>query len=203
MIKSSAIHSKKINKSAIVIKSDTPAPLVCPYNDFLPTEPIVSYAEEIQRTKLRDDFPFLFEPNCPDELKILVSDKITAFHNYTKAHERLFTAKDNSEMLVAVRDTVENFLNNRLIFAELDHYKKTGKLLKKHPYFKRKRRQEEIQKMSAGALAKLKEQLEMNIWRNKKLIDKEPGHRLTGDRLDRINDYEHSLTFVNSLLENR
>jgi len=56
----------------------------------------VSQAETIQpvptsskpKRKLRDDYPFLADPTCPPELKIIIGDKITSYHNYCDAYEK-------------------------------------------------------------------------------------------------------------------
>lgn len=153
------------------------------------------------RQKIREEFPFLSEPGCPDELKILVSDKITSYHCYVAAHARLFTVKSKEETFNAARDTVENYINNRRIYEELDHYKRHRHLLMQHPIFERRKREKEISSMSAAGLAGLKKKLEMNIWRNKKLIEKEPGHEQTFSRADKVKNYEFELKIVNRLLD--
>lgn len=154
-----------------------------------------------QRTKLREEFPFLSDPGCPDELKILVSDKITAYLGYVSSHERLFTAKTKEETFSAARDTVEFFINNRRIYLELEHYKRHRHLLMQHPIFERRKREQEISEMKASELSSLEKQLEMNIWRNKKLIEKEPGHKQTFNRAQKVKNYEYEISVVKRMLE--
>src|SRR5690606_8218532 len=50
----------------------------------------VNPAELNSKVKFRDEWPFLSQPDCPPELKILAANKITAYHHYTRAHELLF-----------------------------------------------------------------------------------------------------------------
>jgi hypothetical protein len=154
-----------------------------------------------EKNKIRQEFPFLSEASCPDEFKIMVADKITAYYNYIAAHERLFQAKDISEIKTASRDVLENFIENRQIYEELQHYKLKRKILGKHPVFQRIARAEQIKKMKVSEMINLRDRLKMNIWRTKKSIDEEPGSQLTRQRTERLKDYEFEFTVVNNLIE--
>jgi len=165
-----------------------------------PIETIVK-AKNDQRLKLRDQFPFLSSPDCPNELKILTGDKITAYYNYCAAHAKLPTSSSEGELLQNNKDVVENWLNNRLIFAEFEYYGQHKKMLMKHPIFKSMKREEKIVSMKVPELIKLLDKLKMNIWRNAKLIKEEPGSDLTNERLERIKTYEFELKIVLRLLD--
>lgn len=45
------------------------------------------------RPSFREDWPFLSDCDCPNELKILVADKITTHRRYVEAHENCTTAQ--------------------------------------------------------------------------------------------------------------
>ena len=98
---------------------------------------IVKSVPRDERVVLRNEFPFLSEPGCPEEFKILVADMITAHSRYMKGHDRLFEVanKDNETCFAAARETVENYIDNREMWEELEHYKKTGEILGKHRVF--------------------------------------------------------------------
>lgn len=147
--------------------------------------------------KLREEFPFLKDPKCPDQLKILVADKITAYEGYVKGHEDLF---DPEKILQSSGLTVESFINNREIFDELNHYKETGQFLGNHPVFLQNSRIDEIRKMTNPELIKLRDQLINNIDRTKKKIKDEPKHLETKNRKARVDDQEKELMEVKKLL---
>ena len=46
--------------------------------------------------KLRDEYPFLREESTPQELKALVTDKITAWYDFAEKHEKLAKMVENS-----------------------------------------------------------------------------------------------------------
>lgn len=94
-----------------------------------------------QQTKLRADFPFLNEKDCPNELKILVADRITAYRNYKAGHQKMVDFEQgkieltDEEKEALVNESMENFEENKLIFEELEHYQANKEILGKHPIF--------------------------------------------------------------------
>lgn len=157
-------------------------------------------ALEAVKFKLRDEFPFLSSKLCPDSLKVLVADMMTAYENYTRAHEELYNVTDENEAFAAADKLIENYLDNRAIWKELNHFKNTGTILGEHAYFAAQKRRGDLMKKSVPELIKLKEQLEMNIWRNKKKMDDDPKPHLLKQRQERIAGYETDLQIVKSLL---
>src|SRR5690606_4957300 len=87
------------------------------------------------KRKIRSDWPFLADPECPPELKLLISDKITAYRNCIQEYENLPKAISASEQLNTVRSLVTNFIANHDIYKELKYYKDTGKVLGEHKVF--------------------------------------------------------------------
>jgi len=150
--------------------------------------------------KLREHFPFLKQKDCPEVLKILTADLLTAYDNYVEGHQKLMQTANEEEMKKISEDVVENYLENRAIWDELHHYKETGKLLAKHPIFNWIKRREEIRKMNQADLVKLRDQLKNKIPRTKKLMADEPDHKDNGKRQERVEQFEKELKEVNQLL---
>ncbi len=162
---------------------------------------IATLPEEIVKTiKLRQEFPFLNDANCPDELKILVADRIKAYHTYVNAHQELFDATNDEELQAVAETVVENYLENQQIWNELNHYKETGEILGENNIFDWVKREAEIRAMQTGELAKLREGLKNNISRTKKLIKDEPTHKNTMEREVSVKQMTKELTLVNQLL---
>ena len=140
------------------------------------------------------------QSNCPGELKILVADMITAHEHYVNAHDSLFQATSADEIFNRSRDTVEYYLENRSIWEELHHYKKTGAILGKHSIFAWMNRRDHLRGMSVGDLVKLKINLDNKLIKNRSLIRKQPDHPNTHNRMEAIRLYEKESTEVNRLL---
>lgn len=160
--------------------------------------------ENIRKTiKLREEFPFLKEKSCPEVLKILVNDMITDYEAYMQAHERLFTALTPEDFAAASADVVENYLENRIIWEELNHYKEKNEFLGQHPVFSQMVRLEEIRSMSGTELVKLQNSLQNNIARNRKSVADDPDHKETENRLKRIEEYTAELEMVKRVIASR
>lgn len=157
--------------------------------------------EVIKTIRLRDEFPFLSLPDCPNELKILVSDRITAYHKYVEAHKRLFDATTSEELGELASTVVENYLENCQIWDELKCFKETGKVLGEHPIFKLEQRLAEIRSLDIPGLVRLKKSLENNLARTRKAVLDNPEHKETAARQGRIESYSLELAEVNRLLQ--
>lgn len=171
-------------------------------------EEVAAFVEQLpdfvrKSIKLRDEFPFLREKDCPDALKILVANMISAYEAYHLAHERLFTAMEPEDFAKASEEVVENYLDNREIWDELIHYKEHKTLLGLHPIFEALNRYEEIKKMNGTELVKLIKSLENNISRNMKLINDQPEHPETHNRKERVEKYQQELDEVRRVMEAR
>lgn len=111
-----------------------------------------------ERKKLRDDFPFLKEEDCPLELKALVTDKINAYEEYVVAHNQLLKHANKEielseeQVQELTKKSVEAFELNREIYEELNYYRANGKVLGKHPIFKTLTLKREVNSMSQDAL---------------------------------------------------
>lgn len=129
--------------------------------------------------KFREDWTFLSKPNCPNELKILAADKITAWKNYTDKHPELFEGKDN---YATAKYIVDNFKENRAIYEELNYYKEHGKILGKHQIFAHLEKLKGFKKLNIRELLETEKKLEQNIWRIESEIKKADKPHLLADR---------------------
>ena len=125
---------------------------------------------------------------------------ITAYDLYKQAHESLFTCATQQELHQASKETVKNYLENRLIWEELSYYKEHGTILGKHPIFSRLRRVDQIRGMKVSELVNLKIRLDNNLIRNRAAVRRQPKHPLTGERNARIIEMEAEMVEVNRLL---
>ena len=113
---------------------------------------------KIDAKSIRVEFPFLNSTDCPDEFKILIADKITAWNEYLDAHEQILQIL-SSEILGTELDTaalaekaVKAFDENQKIYDELNAYQTTGKVLGLHPIFKRLQLTREVEAMTPAQL---------------------------------------------------
>ena len=165
---------------------------------------ITELPEEIRKTiRLRDEFPFLNAKDCPDEFKILVSDMISAYARYVDGHKRLFDALTEDELSTISQNVVEDYLENRLIWKELEFYKKEGKPLGEHPIWASQARILEIEAMSTPDLVKLQGNLRGNISKNKKWLAGNPEGDKAASWAKKIEDYGFDLTIVQATLGKR
>lgn len=157
--------------------------------------------EEFSKSlKLRQEFPFLNEPNCPNELKILVADMLTAYYNYMEAHPQLALSENADELSSLAGTVVENYLENRSIWEELKHYQKKGEILGEHPKLKEMAFRNEIADLPTAELIKLKDNLYNKITRTKKqILDNKKPH-LKEERSDRVIEFESELLIVKKAL---
>jgi hypothetical protein len=125
-----------------------------------------------EKVILRKEFVFLEDSNCPEEFKVLVADMITSHTRYVKAHDRLYDVanKDNDQCFKVVSDLVENYIDNRNMWEELEHFKKTGKILGDHRIFTERKRREIILQMGFDELKLLRINLQRRIAYRKRLI---------------------------------
>ncbi|MFZ4705386.1 MAG: hypothetical protein ACOYMF_05200 [Bacteroidales bacterium] len=153
--------------------------------------------------KLRDEFPFLSTPECPKELKLLVADMLTAYDAYKKAHADCFTAENEEQLLEYAKSTVENYLDNRLIWDELNHYKETGEILGVHPIYEELKSMAEIKILNAKDLAKMKNNIRSSITKMRKSIEKGDKPELNLQRQASLVSKEKLLVEVENELKKR
>ncbi|KAA6342250.1 hypothetical protein EZS27_009980 [termite gut metagenome] len=148
----------------------------------------------------RGEFPFLNEPNCPAELETLASRKFAKYHGYVRLHKQLRDCTSLKECADVSRQLIDNYLENREIWEELNYYKVHHTLLGKHPIFKEFTRRKELLSLSVKELMHRKSKIENNIWRVKNEIKKNDKPHLDALRGERLLSYETELAEVNRLL---
>lgn len=160
--------------------------------------PIVD-ADEGRR--FRNQWPFLAEPDCPHELKILAADKITAYHNYTSAHRELFNCTTVEECFECAKKIIKNFTENRKILSEFAYYKEHRTCLGKHPIFAEMERISQVRALPISELFRKKKNLEDNIWRIKSEISKNNKPHLLVEREQRLVIKERELREIERMIE--
>jgi len=123
--------------------------------------------------RLQEEFPKLIFGQLPDELKLLVYKRYDAWEKSKQFHAKQQNAQSEEERFEAVKNTVNNIKINWAIWEELDYYQKYGKMLGKHPDFKKNEFEEKIKELEK--LPPIEFALEMN--------------RLRKNIRNRINDF--------------
>ncbi|MFY0628647.1 MAG: hypothetical protein JXR07_20280 [Reichenbachiella sp.] len=164
--------------------------------------PVIASEEKQSKPipKFRDQWPFLKESNCPPELKILASNKITAYHEYTAAHGQLFDCTNINECFATVKNLVENYIENRAVIKEFLYYREHRSTLGKHPIFKEFEQLKNLRKQTKIELYKRQEKLEHNIWRIESEIAKNDKPHLLVDRTRRKQSKQNELSEIMRLL---
>lgn len=157
-------------------------------------------AKEVR--KFRDDWDFLSKPDCPSELKILASDKITAYHNYVSAHRELSSCDTLDKCFETAKKVIENYRQNRKILSEFAYYKEHGVCLGKHPIFAESQRMSEMRSMNILQLMRMKKNLEGAIWRAKNEIAKRDKPHLDSEREARIESKTRQLREIERMINN-
>ncbi|MCX6232728.1 MAG: hypothetical protein NTZ33_14415 [Bacteroidetes bacterium] len=162
---------------------------------------IMAIPEEIKKTiRLREDFPFLGNADCPNELKILVADRITAYHKYVEAHKALFDAASPEEIAELSAAVIDNYIENQEIWAELTHYKETGEVLGAHPIFAEQKRKAEIIGMTTGDQIKLLNNLNNYVARSTKEITDNP-EADNDEKIFKIKQWKFELDILADILK--
>lgn len=112
--------------------------------------------------KLREEYPFLREESTPQELKALVTDKITAWYDFAEKHAELAELAYNQDekspfaekITELAKEVIEKFQLNADIKKELDFYKEKGKVLGIVPQLKFLKIDQELDEMSEADLVK-------------------------------------------------
>lgn len=152
------------------------------------------------RQTFRNEWPFLNDPECPVELKILATDKISAWRRYVDLHEQLFDCTNPEECFRTASGLLAAYMENRDIHAEFAYYKEHGQLLARHPIFASFRRIRELKKKSVLELVTIRKRLEGNIWRVKNEMAKGDRPDLLPERQRRLALREAGLKEVNDIL---
>jgi hypothetical protein len=164
---------------------------------------------KIDAKSIRIEFPFLNEKDCPDDFKILIADKITAWNEYLDAHEQIFKIHSGEivgteeETAALAEKAVKAFDENQKIYDELNAYQTTGKVLGLHPIFKKLQLSREVEEMTADELVKYKGSSAKYFSVNKTALAKAVKAKDTVKQEEinsRVTERELKLTLVNKKL---
>jgi len=177
--------------------------------------PIATTKEEVftkapddvkEAVKLRNEFPFLNEPNCPDELYILVGRKFSHYSAYVAAHNSLLVLVDKEnttavpmtpeEIFELATAAVVNFEADELIRKEMRHYQDTGKILGEHAIFEERKLKSKIDLMTNPQAVIRKTNLENYIRKNNNKLKDAKNEA----DIDKINTKTKSFTIELNLL---
>lgn len=163
------------------------------------TAGVVVYKEKPK--SFREEFPFLNQPDCPVELEALASRKFAKYHEYVNLHAQLRQCTDLKQCADVARQLLDSYMENRMIWAELNYYQQHRSVLGKHPIFASFARRKSMLSMSVKALMKRKVQLENNIWRVQSEMKRGDKPHLNAQRKERLEAYQTELAEVNRLLD--
>lgn len=155
----------------------------------------------VRRPGLRETWPFLSQPDCPPELKILAADKITAYTGFAREHAKLFSCSTLEECLTTAKKCVNFYCQNRKIFSEFAYYKEHGVVLGKHPVFDEMRHRRELLSMGILDMERRRQNLRDAIWRLKKQIRLDERPDLEASRMDLLETKERELDEIGRLIE--
>lgn len=150
--------------------------------------------------RLREEFPFLASPDCPIELKALVTDRISAYHQYIEAYGELQTASTPEECTAVARRVIHAYIENRRVWDELHYYQEHHRILGHHPIFRQFSNMKLLRAMSIKDLIRREERVRKNIWRVQSEIRKGDKPALEMARLDKIRGYQAELAEIRRLL---
>ena len=140
-------------------------------NDLLAALKINDNPDVIEGMKFRNEYPFLDNPNTPDELKALVTDKITAYKQYAGVVASILhteTQEESEEKLYELgKEALAAYEINQDIKAELDHYRDSeGRVLGDHEKIKDLRMKQDVYDMSEADLVKNRANAMKNVSKN-------------------------------------
>ena len=150
--------------------------------------------------RLRDRWPFLNDPSTPVELKALITERITRWHEYTQLYEQLHDCQSVEECADVSRRLLDAYFDNRQITAEMDYYQQHKKVLGRHPLFRHFQQLTRLRSSSVKDLLKEQAKTKDNIWRVNSEIRKGDKPHLLERRRQKLQEYELKLQEINRLL---
>lgn len=163
--------------------------------------------ETMKKTiRIREQYPFLKDESCPQELKIMVHDMFTAYDVYREAYAELDPTAEKQDNLNNAAIVVENFLANRAMWGELDYYKENNEVLGEHPVFEALKLKEEIHALTDIELMQKQNNVKSNLTKSRKAIEKatsEKDDAALEEANNRLEKWEKLKTAVDAELVSR
>ncbi|TQI72277.1 hypothetical protein JM79_3234 [Gramella sp. Hel_I_59] len=153
--------------------------------------------------KLREQFPFIKKKDCPDVLKVLVNDLISAYDAYKEGREKLWASMSEEEEKILAQEIVDNFIENKQAYDELEHFHKNGTLLGEHPIFREAEIKAELEKLDGEELRKRYQALRTNVSRNESKAEKAEDVEKKAEYTEKAADYAWQRDYVSELLKSK
>ena len=153
--------------------------------------------------KLREQFPFLKQKDCPDVLKLLVNDMINAYEAYKEGRDKLWDTMTEEEEKILAREIVDNFIENKEAYDELEHFKANGTLLGAHPVFRETEIKADLDKLDGDELRKRYQALRTNVSRNETKAKEAEEAEKKAEFETRAEDYAWQRDYVQELLKKK
>lgn len=166
---------------------------------YVASSQVVLFSERKPKS-FRDEFPFLSEPDCPAELEALASRKFTKYHAYVNLHKQLRECTSTEQCAKVARELINSYLENRMIWEELNYYQQHHSILGKHPIFTAFHRRRELLTLNVKQLMVRQKRLRNNIWRVQDEMAKRDKPHLELERRARLQAYQSELAVINRLL---
>ncbi len=119
----------------------------------------VETIETVDESKsIREEYPFLNDKDCPEELLIVVGKKIAAWKRYQELHamiQNFDVEKDGEQSLTELTaQATAEYEDNQSLDLELKHYAEKKEVLAAHPSLVEFRIKKEVEAMSNDELHK-------------------------------------------------
>lgn len=133
--------------------------------------------DDVKRTSLREQFPFLDDKDCPAELHIITGLLISSYNRYSSTMLKMQQFKDKQIELTPDEDleltaaAQSESVNNQALYKELEYYKENKELLAEHISLKEYRWKKQFEAMSAEDKFKYKKNADSYFSRGKKILE--------------------------------
>lgn len=138
--------------------------------------PEVENSNPDETKSIREEYPFLNDKDCPEELLIVVGKKIASWKRYQALHEQIQNfdvEKEGEEALSELTaQATSEYEDNQALDAELKHYAETKEVLAAHPSLLEFRIKKEVEQMSNDELLKFVNSSKTFFTRSKKDLEK-------------------------------
>lgn len=172
------------------------------------TEPKDGFYKTVSSEELnpiREDYPFLNDPNCPQLLFVVVGKKISLYRTWQAAQQKL-AAIDSKEIEATPEEVSElatiaesSFRENQQLHDELNYFAEHGEILGKHSLFRETVAQREVEEMTVAELSKFRNSSSKFFTDQKKALLKHAANvEKTAEINQKIADRKYKLSLVNA-----
>ena len=163
--------------------------------------PVVMQPRQQRPSDTRKRWPFLDSPDTPVELKALITQRITRWHEYSGLYQQLRGCESIEELSTACGKLLDAYIDHQAITREMDYYQKRRKVLGRHPLFRHFQQLTRLRSSSIKELLREQQKTKDNIWRVNSEIRKGDKPHLDGKRHQKLQEYDLKLQEINRLLD--